>query len=157
MLLARSRPAPTLLGLIQRHHSTHPNFSLKDPSLLSTSAWISGRPTPALSNKTYALIDPATGKQWHEMAALGVVETDQAIKAAHEAFPAFSAIPGRTRGKMIMEMDRLFREAKGDLGQMAVMECGKTLKEAEGEVEVGCESSPSLLLAKGDMGRRTDG
>lgn len=80
------------------------------------------------------------------MAAMGISETDQAIQAAYRAFPTFSTIPGRTRGKMIMKMDRLFQEAKNDLAQMAVMECGKTLREAEGEVDVGCKSFTSLSL-----------
>jgi acyl-CoA reductase-like NAD-dependent aldehyde dehydrogenase len=70
---------------------------------------------------------------------MGLTETEQAIFAADAAFPAFAALPGRVRGRMIMEMDRLFVQAKRDLAQIAVLECGKSLAEAEGEVVVGCE------------------
>ena len=144
---------------IRRSLYTHPSFSLADPSLLGSTGWINGQPTPAKSGKIYTLVDPGTAEQWHEVSDMGIEETETAIQAAHSAFPDFSKIPGRTRGKMIMEMDRLFLEAKDDLAQIAVMECGKTLAEAAGEVDVACKENPhpKIFLADNSVILVVDG
>jgi acyl-CoA reductase-like NAD-dependent aldehyde dehydrogenase len=141
MLRSYTKPTVALAraSVSSRSIYTHPSFKLSDPSLLVSTGWVNGRPLEAHSGDTYNLTDPATNQTWHSMADLGVHETEQAIQAAHDAFPAFSAIPARTRGRMIMEMDRLFLQAKDDLAQIAVMECGKTLQEALGELGAACE------------------
>jgi len=134
-----ARPTPLLVRGLATTSTPHPSFHLSDPSILSSHGFISGHLTPAASGATYQVLDPGTARPWHRVAAMGLTETEQAIFAADAAFPAFAALPGRVRGRMIMEMDRLFVQAKRDLAQIAVLECGKSLAEAEGEVVVGCE------------------
>ena len=134
------RPATLLVRTLTTLSAPHPSFKLSDPSLLSSHGFINGHLTPAASGATYEVLDPGTARPWHAVAAMGTEDVDHAISAADKAFPAFAALPGRARGRMIMEMDRLFVQAKRDLAQIAVMECGKSLAEAEGEVVVGCES-----------------
>lgn len=86
------------------------------------------------SNETFEVLDPATGLVWAHAAEFGAPETTQAIEAAAAAFPAYSKTPARTRARQLLELDRLIREAKGDLAQLLCLETGKPLKEAEAEV-----------------------
>ena len=58
-----------------------------------------------------------------------------ALKAAHEAFPAWSATPAPTRGQVIGNMGRLLMEHKQALVALETREIGKTLKESGGEIQ----------------------
>lgn len=112
------------------------NFKLKDESLLCTTGWINGKPAKALSGRApFSVHDPATDKVWAHCEAMDESDADLAIAAATAAFPSYSAIPARQRARMILELDRLVREAKSDLAQIITMESGKALVEAEGEVD----------------------
>lgn len=66
-------------------------------------------------------------------------DVELAVKAAHEAFPSFSKEPARERAKKLLEFDRLLRENKEDVARIVVMETGKPLKEALGEIDVSSE------------------
>jgi succinate-semialdehyde dehydrogenase/glutarate-semialdehyde dehydrogenase len=83
------------------------------------------------------------------------VDTDKAIAAAAAAFPAFAATPARVRARMLLELDKLFREAKDDIAQLITMETGKPLVEAKGEVEYAGE--PALLVLSLNVQHHTPG
>jgi hypothetical protein len=112
------------------------HFKLRDPELLCTSGWINGQPVKAISGREpFSVHDPATDHVWTHSESMDESDTDAAIAAADAAFPAYSALTARTRARMILKLDQLFREAKSDFAQLIVMETGKALVEAEGEVE----------------------
>lgn len=117
------------------------NFKLRDSSLLCTTGWINNRPARSVAgNDLFDVHDPATGDVWAQCESMDDRDADVAITAANAAFPAFSKVPARTRARMILELDRLFREAKNDFAQLITMESGKSLIEAEGEVEYAGKS-----------------
>lgn len=132
----------------------HPNFILNDPSLLTSTGWINGLPHRSVSGRApFDLVDPATGKvslvswaiadrekKWHQMEDMTVEDTDLAIAAADRAFQAWSTMPARSRGRILMALDNLYNAAQKDLAMLTVMETGKALSEAAGEVSQGCES-----------------
>lgn len=73
------------------------------------------------------------------------IDTDKAIAAATAAFPTFAVTPARIRARMLLELDKLFREAKDDIAQLITMETGKPLVEAKGEVDYAGESVLPVL------------
>jgi succinate-semialdehyde dehydrogenase/glutarate-semialdehyde dehydrogenase len=116
------------------------NFKLSDTSLLCETGWINGRAAKAASGRApFAVHDPATDEIWAHSESMDDKDTDIAIAAAHAAFPAWSKTPARKRARLLLELDRLFREAKEDLKQIITMETGKALVEADGEVEYAGE------------------
>lgn len=62
-------------------------------------------------------------------------DIDDALKAAADAFPSWSATPAPTRGQIIGNMGRLLMEYKDDLVRLETREIGKTLKESGGEIQ----------------------
>lgn len=62
-------------------------------------------------------------------------ETTRAILAAERAFPSYSRIPPRERAKMMLAFDSALRAAKDDIAQLLVLETGKPLAEAKGEID----------------------
>lgn len=118
------------------------NFKLSDPLLLCTTGLINNEPAKAISGRpTFTVHDPATDEVWARCESMDEKDTDLAIAAATAAFPAYSAIPARTRARMLLELDRIFRAAKDDIAQIITMETGKPLAEAKGEVDYAGESS----------------
>ncbi|WOO82712.1 Succinate-semialdehyde dehydrogenase [NADP(+)] [Vanrija pseudolonga] len=113
-----------------------PRFTLNDPSLLLSTGWINDAPARSGTNRTpFEVQDPATGEVWARVESMDAADADAAIQAATDAFPAYSALPARTRARLLLEFDRLVRENKEDLATLVVMEAGKTLAEARAEVD----------------------
>lgn len=113
-----------------------PRFTLNDPSLLISTGWINDAPARSGANRApFEVQDPATGEVWARVESMDAADADAAIQAATDAFPAYSALPARTRARLLLEFDRLVRENKEDLATLVVMEAGKTLAEARAEVD----------------------
>ena len=62
-------------------------------------------------------------------------DVHQALNAAREAFPSWSATPAPTRGQIIGNMGRLLMQYKDDIVRVETREIGKTLKESAGSVQ----------------------
>ncbi len=80
------------------------------------------------------------------------LEVDEAARAALEAFPAWRRVPAPTRIQHLFKLKGLLEEHFEDLSRTIVMENGKTLDDARGEmrraienVEVAC-GMPTLML-----------
>lgn len=117
------------------------NFKLSDNALLCETGWINGKAAKAVSGRApFSVHDPATDKVWAHSESMDEQDTDIAIAAATAAFPSWSKTPARKRARLLLELDRLFREAKEDLKQIITMETGKALVESDGEVEYAGES-----------------
>ncbi len=105
---------------------------LKDPSLLKDRSLIGGKwvGTPKL-----AVTNPATGTVLGSVPDLGKTEAEQAIAAAHEAFPSWSLRPAKERAAILRRWYELQIENKDDLALLMTSEQGKPLAEARGEVD----------------------
>jgi malonate-semialdehyde dehydrogenase (acetylating)/methylmalonate-semialdehyde dehydrogenase len=92
-----------------------------------------------------AVIDPATGVALGRTPLSPGEEVDEAARAAARAFPGWRRTPGPERIQFLFQLKELLEEQFEELSRTIVMECGKTIGEARGEmrraienVEVAC-------------------
>ncbi|PHZ34537.1 NAD-dependent succinate-semialdehyde dehydrogenase [Yersinia kristensenii] len=83
---------------------------------------------------TFDVLNPATGELVAKVAKSGKQETEAAIKAASEAFPAWRKTPAKQRAEILQCWYLLIMEHQQSLAEIMVSEQGKPLKEALGEV-----------------------
>ncbi len=110
-------------------------LNLKNKSLFRTESHIGGEWIK--TEKTFDVINPATGEVLAKVANCGAKETNQAIEAAHQAFPAWATKTAKERGAILKKWYQLIMDNKEDLGAIMTAEQGKPLKEAIGEVGYG--------------------
>ncbi|MDP9727653.1 succinate-semialdehyde dehydrogenase/glutarate-semialdehyde dehydrogenase [Alicyclobacillus tengchongensis] len=96
--------------------------------------YINGEWVAAVDAGTWKVHNPATGELVGEVAFGGGVEANQAIAAAHAAFPAWSGLTPRERAKYLLKLHDLVRANRDDLAERISAEMGKPLREAKGEV-----------------------
>jgi succinate-semialdehyde dehydrogenase/glutarate-semialdehyde dehydrogenase len=110
---------------------------LTDPSLLRDKAYIDGQWTAAISGKSFAVTDPATGAEITRVPDLGVEETRRAVDAAARAYPAWRAKTAKQRAATMREWYDLIVQNQEDLALLMTCEQGKPLAESRGEVVYG--------------------
>ena len=101
-------------------------------ALLRQHALIAGEPIPA-GGGGIAVDDPATGEIIGHVPDLGPAETQQAIQAAHDAFPAWSRSDPHKRAAFLRAWAELIDENIEGLGALMALENGKPFEEAKGE------------------------
>lgn len=84
---------------------------------------------------TFDVVNPATGEVIAKVAKAGKQQTEEAIAAAANAFPAWREKTAKERSTILYRWYELTLENKSWLGRLMTIEQGKPLKEAEGEVE----------------------
>ena len=107
--------------------------ALQDSKLFNTGYLVNGEWRKL--NNTFDVLNPATGEVVAQVAKAGKQETEEAIAAAVNAFPAWRAKTAKERSTILYRWYQLIIENKSWLGQLMTTEQGKPLKEAEGEVE----------------------
>lgn len=83
---------------------------------------------------TFVSSNPATGGTIWEGKAAGAAQIEAAVKAAREAFPAWSRMRYEDRLKIVQNFKTLVEAAKEDLAVMIAQETGKALWDARSEV-----------------------
>jgi len=109
--------------------------ALQGSSILHDKSFVGGEWVG--SNSTFPVCDPATDKVIANVANLTIKDFTTAIEHAHTAFKAFKTTQETARAKMLHAWAALIRQHAKDLGVILTMENGKTLAEAEAEVEYG--------------------
>ena len=112
-----------------------PLDALDNPGLLRTQAlingdWVGG---PA----TFAVTDPATGRELAQVPNLGRAEAQEAIAAAANALNAWRSKPAKERAAVLVRWQQLLVKHADDLARLMTAEQGKPLAEARGEVIYG--------------------
>lgn len=102
-------------------------------ALLREHALIGGESSRG-SSEVIAVDDPATGEIIGHVPKLGASETEQAIRAADEAFPAWSQDDPHARGRFLRDWAGLIDDHADGLAALMSMENGKPFEEAKGEV-----------------------
>lgn len=92
--------------------------------------WVSG-------NRTYAVCNPSTLETIGHVPDLDSNYAKQAINAAADAFPEWSALPAKQRSKILRKWFNLIMQNKSELGKLLTLEQGKPLKEGIGEIVYG--------------------
>ncbi|CAM6019369.1 unnamed protein product [Sphagnum balticum] len=110
---------------------------LKDIGLFRSQGLIGGQWSDAQDGRTLSVNNPATGELLTNVPFMGGVETQHAIAAASEAFPAWSCRTAADRSKLLRKWFDLLLTHKDDLGRIMTLEQGKPLAEAIGEVTYG--------------------
>ncbi|KAM0281890.1 hypothetical protein ACHAO9_010518 [Fusarium lateritium] len=110
-------------------------FKLDRPDLLITDSYVEGQTRSALSNETFDVLDPGTGKPWTKVTNNSAEDVDATVQIAHEAFQTFKKTSPRTRAQWLYKWDALIREHKADLATLLVYETGKPYVEAIGEMD----------------------
>ena len=100
--------------------------------LLREHALIAGEPVTGPTR--IAVDDPATGEVLGHVPDLGAAETERAIQAAHDAFPAWSRSDPHKRAVFLRDWARLIDENTDGLAALMALENGKPFEEAKGEV-----------------------
>ena len=102
------------------------------------SHFINGRAEQSLSQKTFASIDPSTGKELAQVAYGDVNDVERAVSAAARTFNdgTWRHMPPPERGRRLRRVADLMRERAGSLGALESGDTGKPLTVATGEVEV---------------------
>src|SRR5471030_2336640 len=111
-------------------------------SLFKTGYFVGGKWHEA--KETFDVLNPATGDVVAKVAKAGQAETEAAIKAASDAFPAWRKKTAKARSDILHRWYELMIENKAFLGELMVAEQGKPLQEALGEVEYAavCPAQP---------------
>lgn len=65
---------------------------------------IMGKSVPASTGETMDSVDPATGKAWSTIPLSTTDDVDKTVKAASDAFPAWSSMPARSRADYLREI-----------------------------------------------------
>jgi betaine-aldehyde dehydrogenase len=84
-------------------------------------------------------INPATEETIGEYARGGLVQTDQAIRAAKDAFPSWRRVPAGERAALLHEVARRLRESQEQLAMELSLETGRSIHKNRGYVEWSAE------------------
>ncbi|WP_238560134.1 NAD-dependent succinate-semialdehyde dehydrogenase [Sphingomonas sp. Mn802worker] len=114
--------------------ATRPRGKLDEADLLVTQCLIGGAWT-AGERARIRVDDPFTLDIVAEVPDLDAADTARAIDAAGAAFPAWAARPARERSQALRRWLDLIIRHKEDLARLIVLENGKALAEARGEVD----------------------
>jgi succinate-semialdehyde dehydrogenase/glutarate-semialdehyde dehydrogenase len=110
---------------------------LTDTALWREQLFIDGAWLDAADGDTVAVTDPSSGERIAEVADGGREEAELAIAAAERAFPSWSRRPAKERAEILRDWYSLIEANLDDLAAILVLEQGKPLAEARGEILYG--------------------
>lgn len=114
--------------------------------------FIGGVWVEALSQKTEAVPNPATGEILAYVPISGREDLDRAAEVAHEAFQEWKNVAVPKRARILFKYQQLLVEHWDELARLVVLENGKNFEEAYGEVQRGIEcvefaaGAPTLMM-----------
>ncbi len=102
--------------------------------------WIGGARVAGKSGRSGPVYNPATGELAREVDFASVEEVDAAVRAAHEAFPAWRATSISKRTEIMFRIRNLVEQHREELAAHLTREHGKVRSDALGEVARGLEN-----------------
>lgn len=112
----------------------HPEVS-KAPKGL----YINGQWRDASDGATFEVFDPATEEVLASVASASIDDALEAVAAAHAAGGAWAATAPRRRGEILRKAFELLMARQEEYARLIVLESGKALAEARGEVAYAAE------------------
>ncbi len=118
---------------------------------------IDGKRTPARSNKTRPLTNPATGEPLAEVADGGPDDVNVAVQAAHEAFYSgpWRKMNSSERTKVLLKLSTLIRDYQEGLARLESQNVGKPIREARDEAGVAADCFEYYAGAVNKVGGQT--
>lgn len=92
--------------------------------------FIGGEFVEPLSKKYFESVNPATEESLAKIAEANEKDVDRAVKAARKAFPAWSKIEAKERGKYIYRIARLIQERAREFAVIESLDGGKPIRES---------------------------
>ncbi len=83
----------------------------------------------------HALLTPVDGGSLGKLHWTSVETTETLIKRSHEAFLQWRNVPAPIRGQLVRRVGEVARKHKAELAEIITLEAGKTIQEAQGEVQ----------------------
>src|SRR5688500_15625397 len=100
---------------------------------------IGGTDAPAADDRTFAKLDPATGREICRVARSGAADVSRAAEVARRAQPAWAALTAVRRGHILRQIALLMRERREAIAALVARETGKSQKDALGETDAAIE------------------
>lgn len=108
---------------------------LRDERLFREFAWIGGKWRAASGGATISVRNPADGGLVGRVPALGPLEAREAVDHAEAAFSAWRSTLPQERTEKLRAWFTLMMEHREDLARLMVLESGKPISEARGEID----------------------
>lgn len=99
-----------------------------DQSLAPRPMLIGGAWVPAQSSQTLAVENPATRQTIGHVPRAGAADVEAAVAAAHAAFPAWSRVAPRDRGRILLRIADAMEAAAEEIGRQIAQETGNALR-----------------------------
>ena len=102
--------------------------------------YIDGKWQPSAGADTLPVMNPATGNLLGQVPLSTKTDLDQAATAAAEAFKTWRRVPPVERIQPLFQLKTLLEQHRDNLARTITQECGKTLKESNGELQRAIEN-----------------
>ncbi|MCX8134432.1 MAG: aldehyde dehydrogenase family protein [Roseococcus sp.] len=125
--------------MLDTPHPTPAGVTLDERRLaaaLSGLHFIGGRYVPALSGRSFDVVNPATGEPVAKAAEGDAADVDAAVRDAARAQKEWAKMPARKRGALVHQCAALLKEHQEELARLIALETGKALR-TESRVEAG--------------------
>ena len=110
---------------------------IEDKALVRSFSYINGKWQAAESGDSFEVTNPADGTYLGDVSALSADESSAAVDAAQAAFPAWAGLLPQDRAAILRRWFELQLAHKEDLARIMVLEQGKPISEARGEIDYG--------------------
>ena len=97
---------------------------------------LGGERVPAADGKSFAVIEPGTGKPFVEIAEAGSEDVERAVRVAYHAFEEgmWPRLSATDRGRILLQAATLVRQRLEDIAVIEARNAGKPIRDARGEV-----------------------
>jgi acyl-CoA reductase-like NAD-dependent aldehyde dehydrogenase len=97
---------------------------------------LGGERAPAADGRTFAVIEPGTGKPFAQVAQAGREDAERAVRVAHRAFEEgrWPRLSATERGRVLLRTATLVRERLEELAILEARNAGKPIRDARGEI-----------------------
>ena len=100
---------------------------------------LGGQDAAAGDGRTFAKIDPATGRTICQVARSTAADVKLAVELAKNAQPAWAATTVVKRGDILRQIALLLRDHRSEIADLVARETGKSRKDALGETDAAIE------------------
>src|SRR5258708_1487016 len=97
---------------------------------------LGGKQSPSADGQTFAVIEPATGLPFAEVARAGREDVERAVQSAYRAFEegAWPRMSATERGRILLRAAGLVRERLEIIATLEARNAGKPIRDARGEI-----------------------
>jgi len=110
---------------------------IMDKALVRSFSYVNGKWCAASNGESFPVLDPANGAELGHVASLTAEVSSAAVDAAQAAFADWAAMLPQDRSAILRRWFDLQIAHKQDLARIMVLEQGKPLSEALGEIDYG--------------------